>query len=133
MILPEKYIRAAYQNALAPIGVYDGMAPTDAAPPYIVITGIESVTAASKCPGWISTVTFAIFDEYQEFGNNVNLDDTAQDILDAAGYSSSTYLSIQNFSVVNIKLLSSFNDIIEVGSVQIFRRVLRIQHTLNEN
>ncbi len=133
MTLPEKYIRAAYKNALAPIGVYDGMAPTDALPPYIVITGIESIPAVSKCPGWVSTVTFTIFDEYQEYGNNVNLDDTAQDILDAAGHSSSTYLLIQNFGVVNIKLLASFNDIIEVGSVQIFRRVLRIQHTLNEN
>lgn len=131
MLLPDKYIRAAYKAVMAPVMVYDTMPPADAEAPYIVITSIESIPSVTRCISWASVVTVTIFSEFQEFGQSLTVNDIAEDLINAVGIGTNSYLSIDNFGNENVLLVSSLNDYVEVGSVNIYRQVLRISHILN--
>ena len=128
MVLPDKYLRKAYKAAMAGYQVYDSMAPTDAEAPYLVLISIESTPIQERCITWNSVVTVYVFSEYQEFGGMKSVNDISQDVLTNV---IDTYLTVDNFTMINTLLISSLTDVAEVGSVNIFRQVLRISHQLN--
>ena len=130
MVLPDKYLRKAYKAAMTGYQVYEGMVPTDATAPYILIIQTESVPVHGRCITWNCIATIYIFSEYQEFGGDKTINEITQDIINNC---IDTYLTVDNFTMINTQLISSLNDVQEVGSVNIFRQVLRISHQLNES
>lgn len=133
---PTKAVRKMYVQGLSQVlTIYDGMAPATASGMYGVILNTSFLREATKSVNrYKFTVSLAIYQEFEEYGNSEGIDDTADAIIEIIlPDDRSGYLDIDGYDQTEIIIESGGNTAFQNDASVIFQKTLTINHFITEN
>ena len=137
-ILKVKYYAALNGNVTinsATVPIYDGMAPDDAATPYIVLGDTTDVDESDKThDGHNVTILVDCVDSAQGKGiDTTDINSMADQVLQQVRTRSASYLDLSStFKMVTANLVLNQSLIEQSESQKYIRRLIRIRHLIYE-
>ena len=132
---PTRYVRKALINAvsLTDFKVYGQNPPSSAVAPYATLTVTSAGIAGKNCELYRVTSTFEVYSEYREYGGRKSIDEISDNILAVMVPNTYTYLTIENFQNVNVRLVSSDERVSIINSVTTYVKTLKFEHLISKN
>lgn len=132
---PTRYVRKALINAvtLSDFKVYGQNPPSSAVAPYATLSVTSAAMPGKNCELYRITSTFEVYSEYREYGGRKSIDEISDNILAVMVPNTYTYLTIENFHNVNVRLVSTDERISVIDSITTYVKTLRFEHLISKS